>query len=123
MLPRAQLQEFSKSGPALIAAGMLVVLTALLWPGVPIASAIMSIGYGAMLTVFARPSRQDLLGLVSLAVYASLGCLAVAAQTHTGINGPTGQVGYLHLTDHLLAMAMLALLIRMVLQRLSFFSA
>ncbi len=116
---RDQLQEFSKNGPALIAAGMMVVLTAILWPGVPIASAVMLIGYGAMLTVFARSGRQELLGLMSLAVYASLGCLAVAAQTHAA----TGHLGYVLMADHLLATAMLALLIKTALQRLRFCSA
>jgi len=97
---------------------MMVVLTAILWPGVPIAAAVMLIGYGAMLTLFARPGRQEGLALISLAIYTSLGCLAVAAQTHAA----AGDLGTLLLADHLLATALLALLIRAALQRLSFFS-
>ncbi|NOY28888.1 MAG: hypothetical protein GXP28_01565 [Planctomycetes bacterium] len=115
---RDQIQEFQKNGPALIAAGMMIVLTAILYPGVPIASAVLLIGYGALLTLFARPSRQELFGLMSLTVYASLGCLAVAAQTHAA----TGGLGYVLMADHLLATALLALLIKTVLQRLSFSS-
>jgi len=122
-MPSSHLDRLQPRGPALIAAGMAVVLTALLWPGVPIAAAVLLIGYGALLTVFARPGRQELLGLVNLAVYASLGCLAVAAQTHAGINGPMGRVGNLQLADHLVATVLLALLIKTTWQRLRFFSA
>jgi len=117
-----QFQDLSKNGPALIVVGMTIVLAALCWPGVPIAAAIMLIGYGALLTAFTRPGRQELLALISLAVYTSLGCLAVAAQTHAAINGPTGRVELFHLADHLLATALLALQIKTVLQRLRFFA-
>ena len=122
-MPSSHLDRLQPRGPALIAAGMAVVLAALLWPSVPIASAVMLIGYGALLTVFARPGQQELLGLVNLAVYALLGCLAVAAQTHAGINGTLDRVSNLQLADHLVATVLLALLIRTTLQRLRFFAA
>jgi len=122
MLQLGQIQELirdiPKNGPTLIVTGMAVVLLAMLWPGVPIAAAVMLIGSGAMATIFARPGRQELLGLIGLAVYASLGCLAVAAQTHDGLNGPAERVGSMVLIDHALAAVLLALMIRATIRRL-----
>lgn len=122
MTQRDLIHEFVNNGPAMIVAGLVVVFAALAWPGVPIAAAIMLIGYGAMVSVLARPARQELLGVLSLTVYASLGCLAVAAQTHAAVNGPTGRFGVFILADHLAAALLLALLVRMVLRRSRFFS-
>ncbi len=123
MTQRDLMHEFVNNGPAMIVAGLAVVFAAMAWPGIPIAAAIMLIGYGAMVAVLARPVRQELLGVLSLAVYASLGCLAVAAQTHAAVNGSTGRVGVFVLADHFAAATLLALLVRMVLRRSSFFSA
>jgi hypothetical protein len=71
-----------------------------------------------MATVFARSGRQELLGLLNLAVYISLGCLAVAAQTHAALAGPTNQVGNLVLLDHGVAAALLTLMVRTAIRRL-----
>ena len=95
-----------------------VVLLAMLWPGVPIAAAVMLIGCGAMNTLFSRPGRQELLGMLSLAVYASLGCLAVAAQTHAAINSPAARVSVLLQIDHAAATVLLAIMIRATIRRL-----
>ena len=110
--------EQPNTGPRLIVAGMSVVLLAMLWPGLPIAAAVMLIGCGAMNTLFSRPGRQELLGMLSLAVYASLGCLAVAAQTHAAINSPAASVSVLLQIDHAAATVLLAIMIRATIRRL-----
>ncbi|MCA9230483.1 MAG: hypothetical protein KDA57_07520 [Planctomycetales bacterium] len=118
MLQRRQMLNSFKNGPALIAAGLVVVFAALVWPGVPIAGAILLVGCGATLTLGTRRARQEWLLLANLAVYASLGCLAVAAQTQGALNGPTGQVSGLLLCDHLLALLLFAVLLRWVVRQL-----
>ncbi len=104
MVPAALLSDSQQRGPLLIAAGLAIVLGAQIWPGLPIASAIMLIGCGATTTVQAR---SELLHLMSLATYAMLGCLVVAAQTHAA-----NRVGGLLVADHLTAAALLVLLAR-----------
>ena len=113
-------QLFGKqAGPSLIGLGLSVVLAAHVWSSVPIAAAIMLIGYGATVSSLGRIGNQELLGLLNLTVYATLGCLTVAAQTHTALNGSTGRVGFLLAVDHVLAVALLAVLVRTVVRNVS----
>ena len=122
ILSAALLKNASQRGPALIAAGLSILLAAHVWPGVPIVSAIMLVGCGATVTVLARSQRQDVSGSLSLAVYAALGCFASAAQTHAALMGPAGRLGAVQLLDLLLAVALLALLVRIVVRRCGTYS-
>jgi hypothetical protein len=113
MLPSASFFAQQSRGPLLICAGLAIVLLAQVWPAVPIAAAIVLIGWGATLSLCAR-SNCGALSVMSLFVYASLGCYTIAAQVHAAANGPQGGVGALLVVDHLLAVALFVTLARYV---------
>ncbi|NOY40393.1 MAG: hypothetical protein GXP26_00965 [Planctomycetes bacterium] len=95
-------------GPAFIGVGLIVVLVAHLYPAVPIAAAMMLIGWGATQILGAGNNRNRLLLAINLAVYAALGCFVIAAQTHSALNDPASQVSLLLWADHVAALLLLA---------------
>lgn len=115
------LPESRQRGPALICAGLAIVLVAQMWPRVPIASAIMLIGCGATVVVCTRLGRTELVALMNLTVYALLGCLVVATQIQAALSGPAGRVGVLLVVDHLAAFLLLIIMVRIAIRRLEEF--
>ena len=117
MLSLEWFQDSRQRAPALIFCGLAVVLWSQVWPVVPIASAVVLIGWGATLAVLNRAGRQEWLALTNLAVYLSLTCLTVVAQTNAALTGPAGRVETLVLIDHLAAVALLVIVTRGVLRQ------
>jgi hypothetical protein len=91
--------EPKKRGAALIGVGLAVVVVAQLIAGVPIAAAIVLIGWGALLSIASGP-----MALLNLPVYGCLGSFAIASQTHAALGG---RLSLLLLVDHALAMVLL----------------
>ena len=98
--------ESKKRGAVLIGIGLAVVITAQLRAGVPIAAAIVIIGWGASLSIESR-ERCGSLSLLNLPVYGCLGIFAIASQTHTALGGEVGKISLLLLVDHALALVLL----------------
>ncbi len=104
------------SGPAFIGVGLVVVLLAYLYPVVPVAAAMMLIGWGATQILGAGNNRSQLLLAVNLAVYAALGCFVIAAQSHSALHGPASRVRLLLWADHLAAILLLAAMAKWVIR-------
>jgi hypothetical protein len=98
--------ESKKRGALLIGVGLAVVAVAQWQAGVPIAAAIVLIGWGALLSIASGP-RSGSLGLLNLPVYGCLGSFAIASQTHAALNSDVGQLSLLLLVDHTLAMVLI----------------
>ena len=98
--------EPEKRGALLIGVGLAVVAVAQWQAGVPIAAAIVLIGWGALLSI-ASGLRSGSLGLLNLPVYGCLGSFAIASQTHAALNSDVGQLSLLLLVDHTLAMVLI----------------
>jgi len=83
MLPTS-LPTYPQLGPSMVGAGLAIVLVAQLVPGIPIASAILLIGWGA--AGWLTTTRSAASGLpwvvVNSMVYLMLGNLTLAAQLH-----------------------------------------
>jgi hypothetical protein len=80
-MPRAFFSESITAdcgGPLLIGTGLTIVLSAQLWPVIPIAAAIALIGLGATQTLHRQ--NNALLSALNAAIYASLVALAICAQ-------------------------------------------
>lgn len=88
--------------------GLAVVLLAHLNPMVPVAAAMMLIGWGTTQILGEGNRRSQLLLAVNLMVYAALGCFAIAAQTHSALNGSASRVSLLLWADHVAAILLLA---------------
>lgn len=99
-------QNSQPPGLLLIGIGLGLVLTSQLFSVIPLAAAMMLIGWGAT-QILATGDRSQLLLFTNLAVYATLGCFAIAAQSHTAIHGPTGQISLLLWADHGIAVLLL----------------
>ncbi len=106
MLNCALPRESQKRGVLLIGVGLIIVAAAQWQTGVPIAAAIVLIGWGALLSIASGP-RTGSLGLLNLPVYGCLGSFAIASQTHAALNGDVGQLSLLLLVDHTLAMVLI----------------
>ena len=100
------LREPDKRGTALIGVGLAVVVLAQWKAGVPLAAAIVLIGWGALLSILSR-QRSGMLGLLNLPVYVSLGSFAIASQTNGALRSDDGQVSLLLLVDHTLAIVLI----------------
>jgi hypothetical protein len=98
--------ESSKRGAALIGVGLAVVVAAQFKAGVPIAAAIVLIGWGTLISIASRP-RSGGLALLNLPVYGCLGSFAIASQTHVALGSDVGRLSLLLPVDHALAMVML----------------
>ncbi len=105
-------------GPLIIGVGLVVILAAQLWPGIPIAAPIALIGYGATY-VLQKAATQDransprhqrwrLCG--SLLIYAALVGLAIGAELHLRLDA-------VFFVDALLAILVLLHTTQVVFQR------
>lgn len=99
--------ESDRRGAALIGVGLAIVVLAQWQAGVPIAAAIVLIGWGALLSIASRP-HSGVLALLNLPVYGILGSLAIASQTHAALESEAGQVPLPLLMDHAMAIVLLA---------------
>ena len=110
--------DSERRGALLVGAGLAIIAIAQLSAGVPIAAAIVIIGWGTFLSVACRP-HGSLLGLFNLPVYVCLGSLAIASQSHAAIDQGPGQVSLMLLVDHALAIVLLVGLTIHTVRRLS----
>ena len=78
MTQPAKTRQFERQtlAPALLLAGVAVVLLAQVWPGVPLAGGVALAAWGAAVATKHRPSQM----LLSTAVYGALVLLAITAQ-------------------------------------------
>jgi len=110
--------DSERRGVLLIGVGLAIVALAQLAAGVPIAAAIVIIGWGTFLSTASRP-HGNLLGLLNLPVYVCLGSLAIASQADAAIDQGAGQVSLILLVDHALAIVLLVGLTIHTVRRLS----
>jgi hypothetical protein len=98
--------DSSKRGAALIVVGLAVVVVAQFEAGVPIAAAIVLVGWGALDNIASRP-RSGGLALLNLPVYGCLGSFAIASQTHAALGSNVDRLSLLLMVDHALAIVLL----------------
>ncbi len=112
-------QHLWQRGDVLIGIGMLTIVAAQFWVGLPVVTAIVLVGRGAIQTLRSRPrtSRQDSLILLNLSVYGTLVCLALVAQSNAVMQTST-RVSLGMLLDHAAAIVLLVGLICGVFSRL-----
>ena len=95
----------SRLAAGLIASGLGVMLLAQYVGGVPIASALAVVAWGAVQLASSRPNRRALVA-VNTAIYVSLVGFAIASQTHAA-QSQHDSMGLLTLADHALAIVLL----------------
>lgn len=78
-MPRSFVSSSIHHGPTFIGVGLVVVLAAHLFSGIPIAAAIAIIGWGSMLTLRERYMYEVVL-VLNFAMYTGIVALAIAAQ-------------------------------------------
>jgi len=103
-------------GPLWIALGVAWIGLAQMGEGLPLATAVVVIGCGAV-EIAGRPGRRYFQGvrwqagmvpLANLLVYVGLAGLTIAAQWDLALRSPAGRVGLLLAVDHALALFLLA---------------
>jgi len=118
-MPRLLFSQNSQPlGPLLIGFGLVIVLAAQIFPAIPIASAMMLIGWGATLILGSGSLRSQLLLVINLLIYATLICFAISAQSHAALNGPSRRIDLLLWADHGAALLLLLLTIKWVMGRI-----
>ena len=114
---RAPFHEVPR-GPRLVCLGLVVVVLALLWPAIPIASAVALIGWGSTLCLRqSNPERQLVLGVLHAAVYGSLACLAGGAQLDRTSSSSGGLAELVALVDLALAIVLVIALTKHIVDR------
>ena len=88
-------QNSQPTGLMLIGLGLGIVLATQIFPAIPVAAAMMLIGWGATQILATGNGRSQLLLFANLVIYATLGCFAIAAQSHTAMQGSAGQISLL----------------------------
>jgi len=110
-----------KQGHVCVGLGVLVIAAAQFWTALPVVTSIALIGRGAILTLQSgrRTNRQEALIVVNTAVYGTLVCLAIVAQSNAMLQASMADVSLVMLLDHAAAIVVTAGLIVGVYSRLS----
>jgi hypothetical protein len=101
--------------PALIAAGLMVLLAQLYWPVLPVASAVSLIALGATIATIARLHRTASLrsGIaIHLFIYASLYLVFIGAICDAAIRGPDGGLTLVQTIDLGMSAGLMAWVVR-----------
>ena len=111
----------AQRGPALICLGLGLVVLAHFESSGPVVTPLALVGWGALLTLHAKPRtrQQDSLSMLNLVVYSSLVCLAIVAQSHAMLQRPASRISLPMLLDHAGAIVLVIGLAAQVVRRIS----
>jgi hypothetical protein len=112
----------TKQGPALIAVGLVVLLAAEYWSGIPVISGMALIALGATLAVASRFRCSPALPVVivaNLSVYSALYLLFVGAVFHFAFAKPDGSMTLLQGVDLGLSIVPMVAAVRMALSAIA----
>jgi len=112
-------QNAQQRGLLLIGFGLCALLAAQLFPVIPVAAAMMLIGCGATQLLASGTLRSLPLLAIHLMVYTTLIGLAIAAQSHTASSGPARSISWMLWADHGVAVLLLLVTIKWLMERIS----
>lgn len=112
MFPSGLSRQYPASAPRLIGLGLAIMLVAQWVDGVPVATGVALIGWGAMLAL-----SMPALALANMLVYAVLVGYTIGSQSHAAAQSLTGHVTRLTSIDHLVALMLVAGLTWVTLRR------